>query len=55
MKNELEKYFDRLWPINRSLTGDGNRETLKIFLKFHQEQNALIGLSLLNGILEMLG
>lgn len=30
MKNELEKYFDRLWPINRSLTGDGNRETLKI-------------------------
>ncbi|NOZ33896.1 MAG: DUF4910 domain-containing protein [Chlorobi bacterium] len=30
MKNQIEKYFDRLWPINRSLTGDGNRETLKI-------------------------
>lgn len=26
----LEKYFDRLWPINRSLTGNGNRDTLKI-------------------------
>ncbi len=30
MKNELERYFDRLWPITRSLTGNGNRETLKI-------------------------
>ena len=30
MKEELEKYFDRLWPLNRSLTGNGNRETLKI-------------------------
>jgi len=30
MKIELEKYFDRLWPINRSLTGNGNRETFKI-------------------------
>ena len=28
--NELEKYFDLLWPINRSLTGEGNRKTLKI-------------------------
>lgn len=26
----MEKYFDRLFPINRSLTGNGNRETLKI-------------------------
>ncbi len=26
----MEMYFDRLWPINRSLTGSGNRETLKI-------------------------
>ena len=26
----LEKYFDRLLPINRSLTGNGNRETIKI-------------------------
>ena len=30
MKKDLEKYFDRLWPLNRSLTGDGNRETLRI-------------------------
>jgi len=30
MKQELESYFDRLWPICRSLTGNGNRETLKI-------------------------
>ena len=30
MKNEIESYFDRLWPINRSLTGNGNRETIKI-------------------------
>jgi len=27
---ELEGYFDRLWPITRSLTGNGNRESLKI-------------------------
>ena len=30
MKDLLEKYFDRLWPLNRSLTGNGNRETLRI-------------------------
>lgn len=30
MKAELEQYFDRLFPINRSLTGDGNRMSLKI-------------------------
>ena len=30
MQQILESYFDRLWPINRSLTGEGNRETLKI-------------------------
>ena len=30
MKNELEQYFDRLWPINRSLTGKGNRTSLSI-------------------------
>ncbi len=30
MTESLEKYFDRLWPLNRSLTGNGNRETLKI-------------------------
>ena len=38
---ELEHYFDRLFPINRSLTGNGNRETLKILseivdLKIHE-------------------
>lgn len=30
MKDQIESYFDRLFPINRSLTGHGNRETLKI-------------------------
>ncbi len=30
MINALEDYFDRLWPITRSLTGNGNRESLKI-------------------------
>jgi aminopeptidase-like protein len=30
MKQELESYFDRLWPICRSITGDGVRETLRI-------------------------
>ncbi|MED7787519.1 DUF4910 domain-containing protein [Francisella sp. 19X1-34] len=30
MKVAIEEYFYRLWPITRSLTGDGNRETLEI-------------------------
>jgi len=30
MKLELEKYFDRLWPICRSITGSGLRESFKI-------------------------
>lgn len=30
MKDYIEKYFDRLWPITRSLTGNGNRASLKI-------------------------
>jgi aminopeptidase-like protein len=30
LKKELENYFDRLWPITRSLTGNGNRKTLGI-------------------------
>lgn len=29
MKSEIEEYFDRLWPITRSLTGNSNRESLK--------------------------
>ena len=27
---ELKNYFDRLWPLNRSLTGEGVRQTHKI-------------------------
>ena len=27
---EIEQYFDRLWPICRSITGDGLRESFKI-------------------------
>lgn len=30
MKSELEHYFDRLWPIARSITGDGLRQSLDI-------------------------
>lgn len=33
MKKEMESYFDCLFPITRSLTGDGNRETLEILSK----------------------
>lgn len=28
--NKIEKYFDKLWPITRSLTGNGNRVSLQI-------------------------
>lgn len=30
MRRRIETYFDRLWPLNRSLTGEANRETLRI-------------------------
>ncbi|HXB39760.1 MAG TPA: DUF4910 domain-containing protein [Bacteroidia bacterium] len=30
MNSDLEKYFDRLWPICRSITGNGLRESFKI-------------------------
>jgi aminopeptidase-like protein len=30
MSTQLEQLFDKLWPINRSLTGDGNRASLKL-------------------------
>ena len=30
MREKLEKYFDKLWPICRSITGDGLRESLQI-------------------------
>lgn len=30
MQEEIEKYFDRLWPICRSITGNGLRESLEI-------------------------
>ena len=30
LAQQLEYYFDRLWPLNRSLTGNANRETFKI-------------------------
>ena len=28
--DELQLLFDRLWPIHRSITGEGNRRTLEI-------------------------
>ena len=30
MQHELEAYFDRLWPLCRSITGEGLRESLRI-------------------------
>ena len=30
MKKDLEIYFDKLWPICRSITGNGLRKSLKI-------------------------
>lgn len=30
IKKEIKSYVERLFPITRSITGDGNRETLKI-------------------------
>ena len=30
MKEKLEKYFDKLWPVCRSITGNGLRESFKI-------------------------
>lgn len=33
MQRQMEELFDELFPINRSLTGDGNRETLKVLSK----------------------
>lgn len=30
MKNQIEQYFDRLFPLNRSLTGNGVRDTFSI-------------------------
>lgn len=30
MEKEIESYFDRLWPICRSITGNGLRQSLKI-------------------------
>lgn len=39
--NQIEAYFDKLWPICRSITGNGLRESLKILqeiipLKLHE-------------------
>ena len=30
LTNEIKSYLERLFPICRSLTGDGNRETFRI-------------------------
>ena len=30
IEDRMERYFDRLWPINRSITGPGFRESLDI-------------------------
>ena len=30
IEHKIQKYLEKLFPINRSLTGDGNRKTLNI-------------------------
>ena len=30
LSNKIEEYFDRLWPIPRSITGEGYQESLNI-------------------------
>ena len=30
LSTQISKYFDRLWPLNRSITGQGVRKTHKI-------------------------
>lgn len=30
IEEKMESYFDRLWPINRSITGPGIRQSLDI-------------------------
>ena len=34
MKKDLEEIFDSLWPICRSITGEGIRESLKIIKEY---------------------
>lgn len=36
LKEELEYYFDLLWPLNRSITGNANRKTLNILSEISQ-------------------
>ena len=61
--NNLEKLFDELFSICRSITGEGYRKSLKIhkniyaFQKLkntHLVKKYLIGRCLLSGILKML-
>lgn len=35
--NKIYNLCKKLWPINRSLTGKGNLETLKILKKVHNK------------------
>jgi aminopeptidase-like protein len=37
-QHELEMYFDRLWPICRSITGEGVRQTLHVLSEIHPIQ-----------------
>ena len=56
----LNKLFDQLFPINRSIMGDGYRKSLKIlgfyfdfkYKKFKTKKKFLIGLFQMNGILQ---
>ena len=56
--DQMFKFAQELWPLNRSLTGEGNRQTLKKIKSlvpelevksFSLEQRCSIGKSLKNG------
>ena len=58
IEREMEKYFDELFPICRSITGKGFQQSLDIIreiipldkIDFLQEQIAMTGQFPLNGI-----
>ena len=46
MKEILENYFDKLWSVNRSITGNGLRQSFKILNELSLIQPSLKRFSL---------
>ena len=63
LSNEIGNILKEMFPLNRSLTGNGNLATLKKLKKitpikikrFHQGLRFMIGKFHMNGLLKMLG